>query len=327
MNELLSVAEANLLIDAGQHLHVAGDEAVLRQLHRGSWIGGTTPYFITQHGGLVERHKVLVTQIPDFAGDVSTKLIDIGHIPAVTTEAPRHGFSLVIVPGLSDIHTAYGLTANSIPGIRDTPIAGWVAGVHLNELEEKSPKVFDGTSGECSDRHVVVMRAALPLDRSAEVGLINVFEPGDGDEIVFHEPAFSARDCTINGKDENFYDYVMRNKLDLKLPLITELSGHHINVSFQAVEADTRSVKFYAPVMKGRVYRQAAHLADYRETLVGAVQKLNLSPMFACNCILNYLYGKLEGEQFIPVPGPVTFGELAHVLVNQTLVYLSIREK
>jgi hypothetical protein len=197
----------------------------------------------------------------------------------------------------------------------------------LSEIGTVTPKVFNGTTGECSDRRVAVMRAKIPSSKIADVGMINLFHPGDGDEIIFHEPAFSARDCTINGETENFYDYAIRKKLDLKLPLVTELSGHHINVSFQAVEADTRTVKFYAPVMKGRIYRQAAPLDDYREALVGAVKGLSLSPVFSCNCILNYLYGKLEGEQFIPVPGPATFGELAHVLINQTLVYLSVRDK
>lgn len=327
MNELISLGEANALIDAGRKLHIAGDEAVLRRLHRGTWIGGTTPYFITRDGGIVERERVLVAEMPAAVTEVETHLIDIGHIPSITTDAPRHGFTLVIVPGLSDIHTAYGLTANSIPGIHETPIAGWVAGVHLSEIGDKSAKVFDGATGECSDRRVAVMRAKLPSSKAADIGLINLFHPGDGDEIVFHEPAFSARDVTINGVEENFYDYVIRNKIDLKLPLVTERAGHFINVSFQAVEADTRTVKFYAPVMKGRVYRLAAPLGDYREALVSAVKGLSLSPFFSCNCILNYLYGKLEGEQFIPVPGPATFGELAHVLINQTLVYLSIRDK
>lgn len=327
MNELLTLAEANGLIASGRSLLVAGDEKVLRQLHQGNWIGGTTPYFITRDGGIVERERVLVSELPDAVIETETHLVDIGHIPAITTDAPRYGFSIVIVPGLSDIHTAYGLTANAIPGIHDTPIAGWVAGVHLSEIGEATPKVFDGITGACSDRHVAVMRAKLPSSKTADIGMINLFHPGDGDEIVFHEPAFSARDCSINGETENFYDYVLRKKLDLKLPLVTELSGHHINVSFQAIEGDTRTVKFYAPVMKGRVYRQAAPIADYREALVRAVQGVSLSPVFACNCILNYLYGHLEGERHIPVPGPVTFGELAHVLINQTLVYLTISDK
>ena len=327
MNQLVSLADANALIDAGRRLHIAGDESLLRQLHRGTWIGGTIPYFLTHSGGVVERQKVFVTQLPDVVTGASTHFIDIGRIPAITTDAPRNGFSIVIAPGMSDIHTTYGLTANSIPGIHDTPVVGWIAGIHLDDLGKATPKVFDGASGEAADNKIVVMRATLPAGKTAKLGIINVFKPGDGDQIVFQKPSFSAGECTINGEPDDFYDYAVRNALDLRLPLITELSGHLINVSFQRLDEESRTVKFYAPVMKGRVYRQAAPLPDYRAALVGATNRLKLSPAFSCNCILNFLYGRLEGEQFIPVPGPATFGELAHVLVNQTLVYLTIEDR
>ena len=43
---------------------------------------------------------------------------------------------------------------------------------------------------------------------------------------------------------------------------------------------------------------------------------------FSCNCILNYLYSELEGKQTGPITGPITFGEVAYQLLNQTMVYL-----
>jgi len=327
VNELVSLGQANALIDAGKCLHIAGDEAALRQLHRGTWIGGTIPYFLTRTGGVVERHKVFVTELPDFVTKVAIRFIDIGHIPAITSEAPRNGFSIVIAPGMSDIHTTYALTARNIPGIHETPVVGWIAGIHLDELGKAKPKVIDGVTGEVADNRIVVMHASLPPGKVAKLGIINLFVPGAGDEIVFEASGFSAGRCTVNGSPEDFYDYAVRNGLDLKLPLITELSGHNINVSFQVLDAASRAVTFYAPVIRGRVYRQAAPLPDYRAALVGATEKLNLKPVFSCNCILNYLYGRLEGVQFIPVAGPATFGELAHILVNQTLVYLSVEDR
>jgi hypothetical protein len=327
MNELIGLEEANALIDRGLRLHVAGDEALLRRLHRGSWIGGTIPYFLTRNGGRVERQKVFVTVLPDLVTDVAIKLIDIGRIPAITTEAPRDGFSMVIVPGMSDIHTIYSLTAGSIPGIRETPVIGWVAGIHLGDLGKATPKVFDGVTGEAAENRIVVLHATLPANKAAHVGLINLFEPGGEDEIVFGETSFSAGPCTINGKAEDFFDYLLHSRLDRTLPLITELKGDRINVSFQTLDRETRRVRFYAPVMKGRVYRQAAPLADYRQALVQATQALKIEPVFACNCILNYIHGHLEGEESIPLPGPATFGELAQVLMNQTLVYLTIGDK
>ena len=327
MNQLVTVGEANALIDRGRILHIAGDERALRQLNRGTWIGGTIPYFLTAEGGVVERERVFVTELPPEVTSATTRMIDIGHIPAIITEAPRNGFTLVIAPGLSDIHTAYGLTASSIPGLYEAPIAGWIAGVHLDDIGKVTPKVFEGPTGIVSDDRIVTLQANLPSGKTAVVGTINVFEQGTGDEIVFAESSFSAGPCTINGMPEDFYGYAMREGLDLSRPLITDRAGHMINVAFQALDHRQQRAHFYAPVMKGRVYRQAAPLPDYRRAWIAAAQKLAVDPVFCCNCILNYVHGKLEGDQFLPMAGPATFGELAHVLVNQTLVYLVIRNK
>jgi hypothetical protein len=48
--------------------------------------------------------------------------------------------------------------------------------------------------------------------------------------------------------------------------------------------------------------------------------------VFSCNCILNYLYSQLEGRRTGGIVGPITFGEIAYQLLNQTLVYLEIEK-
>jgi hypothetical protein len=47
---------------------------------------------------------------------------------------------------------------------------------------------------------------------------------------------------------------------------------------------------------------------------------------FSCNCILNFLHSELAGKQTGAFTGPVTFGEVAYQLLNQTLVYLKIHD-
>jgi hypothetical protein len=47
--------------------------------------------------------------------------------------------------------------------------------------------------------------------------------------------------------------------------------------------------------------------------------------VFACNCILNFLYSGLEGKITEGMYGPITFGEIAFQLLNQTLVYLDVK--
>lgn len=324
MNKLCEVAEANALIGEGRLLHIAGDEPLLRRLDRGNWIGGTTPYLITQQGGIAERGRVFVTELPQTEGEASIRFVGIGNVPSISIEAPRKGFTIVIAPGMSDIHTIYGLTANRIPGIREVPVVGWISGVHETDRGSLTPKVFSGRTGEASDEQIVVLQAELPAGKKAEVGIINLFEQGDGDEIVFQEPSFSARECLINGKPQDFYKYAVHHDLDIKRPLVTELNGELINVSFKAIDAESRSVQFYAPVMKDRVYRQAAPLTDYCDALIRVAEQKRLSPVLSCNCYHNYTYGGMEGERYIPLPGPAVFGELAHVLMNQTLVCLSV---
>ena len=72
-----------------------------------------------------------------------------------------------------------------------------------------------------------------------------------------------------------------------------------------------------------------AEISFIQLSTVSRVGEVALSnePALAFNCILNYVHGKLEGDQFIPVACPATFGEVANILVNQTLVYLIIKDK
>jgi hypothetical protein len=326
MAELMDVSAANALIDAGARLHIAGDEAALRRLHAGVWIGGTIPYFLTLRGGVTDRSRVFVTQLPQSLTGVRISFAgkeELGRIPA---EAPRNGFSLVILPGMSAIHAKYALEAEHLPGIFDRPVVGWVAGVHLSELGKVSPKVFNGQTGEISEDRLAVLHAQLPDSLIAAAGIVNVFEQGHGDTIVFDSTGFSAGRCLINRAAASFYDYVKDRKLDLRFPLVADRSGAMINVSFQALDDESRTVKFYAPVLDRTEYRQAAPVPDYRASFSEHTRNIATTPAFSCNCVLNYLYEELEGERPIPISGPATFGEIAYVLLNQTMVYLELHQ-
>jgi hypothetical protein len=98
-----------------------------------------------------------------------------------------------------------------------------------------------------------------------------------------------------------------------------------INTSFQSVDA-ARGVQFYAPVFAGMHYKIAAPIEDYATEFRRRVAPRPRAPLFSCNCILNYLYGQLEGKRTEGFVGPITFGEIAYQLVNQTLVFLDVRD-
>jgi hypothetical protein len=326
MGDLLSVSLANALIEAGKRLHIAGEEAALRSLKQGDWIGGTIPYFLTPHGGLVDRERVFVTELPPSITGARISLLSGDQLEKLPEEIPDNGFSLVILPGMSEIHTKYALAAEELPGIFDKPIIGWVSGVHLDELGKVQPKVINGQTGEMTAERLAVLHAQLADSSIATVGIINVFEQGSGDKFIFDKTGFSGDQCLINGSRGNFYDYMMERKLDVRFPLVADRSGATTNVSFQSVDDENRVVKFYAPVVEGIEYRQAAPIDDYRSAFAEQSKDFNAAPAFSCNCILNYLYGKLEGSQPITIGGPATFGEIAYVLLNQTMVYLDLHQ-
>ena len=59
----VNLNEAIQLIQEGKILHIAADESLLKQLPKGKWIAGTTPYFITEQGGITCKDKLFVNEI------------------------------------------------------------------------------------------------------------------------------------------------------------------------------------------------------------------------------------------------------------------------
>ena len=142
--------------------------------------------------------------------------------------------------------------------------------------------------------------------------------------IQFTEEGFSAKKCLINGEEVAFADYIAQNGCDTKLPLIGNYSGAGVNVSFRTNENGV--VNFYAPVFSGIEYRFAKNISSYTSAFHSRIADINdSSTVFSCNCILNFLYGELEGKSIKAFEGPITFGEIAFQLVNQTLVYVTVQ--
>jgi hypothetical protein len=170
-----------------------------------------------------------------------------------------------------------------------------------------------------------VLQASLPAGYVAQVEMVNLFHQGDGPKITFPKASFEVGDCLVDGVAANFAQWLTDQKIDTRLPLVADYYGAMINTSIQAVDPTAGTVACYAPLFPDIEYRVAAPIGDYASEFTQAVAKSNLQTAFACNCILNYLYGDLEGRQTGNVIGPITFGEIAYQLLNQTMVYLSVQ--
>lgn len=321
---LMSIGRAAELIGSGKYLNIAGDEDALRQLPRGNWIGGTIPYFMADDGGTIARDRVFVHEIEVFGGAPEIRLHDVDSLPQICRDAPDNGYTILIVPAFGPCHGSFAENAPNYEEMYMKPLAGWVAGIHLDDLGQRTPKVVLGTSGEFSDQHAVAIDVPLPADKFARIDIVNLFRPGSGPAISFDATGFAAGDCRIDGQPANLAEYLQRNGIDTRLPLVADYCGAAINVSIKAVDAASGRVEFYAPVFPGIEYRIAAPIDDYVSAFQAALPKIDGGLTFSCNCILNFLYSGLEGKRTGPISGPMTFGEIGYQLLNQTLVYLTV---
>lgn len=187
----MALHEVQKKIAEGRSLLLAGDETVLAQLPTGNWVGGTIPYFITEeHGGLTSRDLIFVTDITDITDSVSITQYDKNTLAKVYEEGPKQGFSFILIPASSDTHLSFAVNAPNYKSFGVSPLIGWITGVHLDDLGKKTPKVFNGSTGTMTDDGAMVLRAELKPGKLAEIGIINLFEQGDGDTLTFSSDGF-----------------------------------------------------------------------------------------------------------------------------------------
>jgi hypothetical protein len=192
-------------------------------------------------------------------------------------------------------------------------------------LGKIAPCVICGENKEKHTDNAIVMHIELPATKVAEISTINIFSQGEGDSITFPENSFSTNEAFVNGIKVNFAEYVANAQLDTRLPLVANYNGAMVNISYQSVDEKNKMVNFYAPVFKGIEYKQAAAVGDYITAFTNQIPNDGFDNiMFSCNCILNFLYSELEGKTTSGITGPITFGEIAYQLLNQTLVYIKV---
>ena len=318
---LLSFDETAKMIASGKFLHIAGTENLLKKLPKGNWIGGSTEYFMSKEGGKVTNDKLFVDNFP--YEKFSIRTYDKNSIVRVAADAFDNGFSIVILPFDSIVHKTYAGKAPEFEGMFMKNLIGWVSGVNLN-VAGQTPIAVNGLTGEVLTDKAVVLHVEVPKDKMVSIGIVNIFTQDENSPVFeFTVEGFSAKKCLVNGKETDLADFIAQNKIDTKLPLIGDYSGQGVNISIKSIEDGV--VNFYAPVFSGIKYKMAKVIKDYVKEFNSQLKTLkNVDAAFSCNCILNFLYGELENKDIDSFFGPITFGEVAYQLVNQTLVYVTI---
>jgi hypothetical protein len=325
-SKLRSIPEVLGSIAAGKFLFLAGSRQALSQLPKGNWVGGTICYFMTGEGGLISQEMIFATEVPKFALGATIVNYGLGNLSRLFSDAPENGFTYLVIPASTKVHKTFAEQAPNFDGFLMHPVTGWIAGVPMDLLGKEMPAVFNGQTGEVLENKAVALHVELPASKQAELEIVSIFKGGNGDVIHFTEEGFQVASCLINGTPVNLADYIAAKNISTEFPLVGDYCGCPVNVSILKVDPETHCVALYAPVFPGVDYRFAAPVEDYAAAFAKVIGANAEVPEFACNCILNFLYGKLEGKKTGNVTGPITFGEIAHQLLNQTLVRMYLRD-
>lgn len=327
-NEVLTLAEASARIVSGEILSIAGHPAYLAQLPKGTWIGGSSHYFVTSEGGKKIENRLYCTSF-DEAEAAEIRVIAPDNLTDIATGYQTGGASLILIPAFGHAHRRFAIEAPQNPALFAQPLMGWVAGTALERIGQDRASVIDGSTGQSYEDAAIVMHLGFAKGVTPNLEIVNIFEQaGDtATSIIFETSGFEAEDAMINGAKQNLARYLTAQNWDARLPLIANYGGAHLNVSIKSVDADTGIVSFYAPVQEGVVYRPAAALPDdYAQAFAASLSDKVTGADYSCNCILNYLYGEMEGKSVSGFTGPMTFGEIAYMLLNQTLVRLELQK-
>lgn len=323
---MCSLPEVSEMIKQGKYLLLAAEEELLSKLPAGNWIGGSTRYFMTNEGAITSTEKVMVTELPGFISHVKLSKYNENTIRNVYADAFENGISFIIIPSSGKVHFSFALNAPFYENFAVVPLVGWLSAVSLDAAADKKATTFIGSGLVMSSEDAVVMHVELPKDKYANVDIITNFEQSSGDIIEFTEDGFNAKEAIINGTKQNLAKYMSGHKLDTQLPLVANYCGTMVNVSIQSIDNVNWVVNFFAPVFKNVKYKYAKPcINNINEFSSPLTTNKSEDIVFSCNCILNYLSLSDTEKERSKITGPVSFGEIAYQLLNQTFVYVELK--
>lgn len=329
------------MIEEGRVLLLAGTEEDLSSLPEGCWIGGTAGYFVTPQGGVAAAGQIFYADFTAIAISASWRSFDAGDIHGLAQYYPENGFAILLLPGFSRLLGEVAGRIMEFDGLYNLPLMGWVSAIALEGLPHilpagVRPKTFAGGQAGASER-AAVLYVSLPEQYFAQLHIANLFAPGTGPDIRFPAAGqFSNGDCLIGGTRGNLVQYIAEQGIDRRLPLVADHEGALLNVAI--LLADDKRMMFLSPVSPALTYRFAEEVLDYAAEFARAAAEIELDQAaHACICALHYYYAGLTygcdetapEPRERPVPGPnitapVTFGQIAYTVLNQTLTCLTI---
>lgn len=313
------IIEVTKLIEQGKPLMLAGVRDTLKKLPRGNWIGGTIPFLNHPE----QEDQLEITMLPSSISKVRLKLYSIDNIHYIRHDAYQNGFTFLILPAESRIHHSFAMNSRDYPSQDKGTVTGWVSG--YSEHEKPEAYCIYGPTGSWYQDKAVTLHCQLKPGYRAELQTLNLFTPGDGPDLQFMESGFSCNRILVDGREQDLPGFLDNFPLSTEHPLISMEAHEGCNVSIQQISGE--ELKFYAPVFRDQSYRIARPISRYHEKFQEQLKVLKQDKaltVFQCNCILNHEPGKEPDQEFHH--GPVSFGEIAEHLLNQTALSLRILE-
>ncbi len=313
---LYKVPEVIEMIRQGRVLLLAGETSPLSQLPAGNWIAGTTPYFMVYpQQEIISSEHIFVQEMPDVK-NIAIQLYNAQTIKNIYKDAPENGFTLVCMPFGSDVTVEFAMNAPSYEKFACGMVCGWVSGQLLEQLLTTTSYAAAGNVPELYSDKAVAMHITLPVDKYVELHIYNPFKQGKGDTITFDQSSMAIEHAMINGVKQNFPEYLIKNHIDLRLPMVANYSGAMMNVN--CFEIKDGKVYVSAPVFEAVQYR-FAELDNSPEPFL-----VNEQTLFSFGCVANFVHPYLREHCMKNLHGPITYGEIAYQLVNQTIMYATI---
>jgi len=324
--KLYTKQEVIKFISEGKKMVLSASENMLDQLPKGSWIGGTSPYFMDTDVGKFTKEKIFVDNLTDVATDFKIETYDKHSIKNIGVNSFKNGFTVLIIPGDGDTHFEFGVNSLTYDKIFNNPVVGFIAGFDLAELGQASPKVYNGETNEKITSNGVAIHIKLPDNKVARAEILNIDTiDSTSPKIKFPTTSFTQSECTINGEKSNIADYLSKIKYKEGLPIIADYNGALINRDIKVIDKEKKEVAFFSPVFHDETYYLANVIDNYHELFGEKLKTENLNILYSCICVSYYLLGNLENKT-IQAEGVFAFGEIAFQLLNQTLVFLEIDE-
>ena len=324
--KLYTKLEVIEFIRAGKQLVLSGDEDLLDQLPKGNWIGGTSPYFMDNNGGVFSTGKIFVDDFTNIASGFKIESYDKNSIKKIAAESFHNGFIVLIIPGDSETLFEFGINSLSYDKIFDNPVVGFVAGFDMAKMGKSSPKVYNGLTGEKLDKNGIAIHIQLPEGKVARAEILNLDTIDiNSPRIRFPITSFTQSECTVNGDKTNIAEFLTHIKYKEGLPLISNYNGALINRDIKKIDIEKKEVVFFSPVFNDETYNLANVIDNYFQLFNEKLDNQGKDVVYCSLCVSYYFLGKLENKK-INAEGVFAFGEIAYQLLNQTLVFLSLDE-